>query len=59
MINWGRGSGSAFTVGVRGQMSLALSASPDALLAFHPRLFSKDEVVTQSNAIEAEERRER
>lgn len=46
MINWRSSSGSASTVGVMGQMSAPLSASPDAWTPC-PRPRLKDEVVTQ------------
>lgn len=48
MINWRSSSGSASIVGVMGQMSAALSALPDAWLTSCPRIWRKDEVVTQS-----------
>ncbi len=48
VINWRSSSGSASIVGVKGQMSVALMALPDASLNLRPWLWLKDEVVTQS-----------
>ncbi len=59
MINWRSSSGSASIVGVMGQMSAALSASPDAWLNPCPRLWLKDEVVTQSGERDRREEKER